>query len=231
MAKVATKVAKKVPSKKEVVVPEVEAEVSENGKAEEQVDEVSVNEIAEANENFDVLVPLAENKKWKLGTEDDNSRTYTQKPLSFFRKAELYALCGGVLRQAMLTSGEGSLGEVLGLGGGGDRGNVLSALDMRDAESFIALAASVAAYVPDFLENAYCIVLAVPRHEREWAAQMMQNDREEGGFDDEDGVEIINTFIVQNWEAIMRFFVEDVQGMAQTVKTMRKKKNQKSQDE
>lgn len=228
MAKVATK---KVSGKEEK---------SENGKVQEEetlveVEETpveEVDEIAEAQENFDVLVPLAENKTWKLGTEDDNSRTYTQKPLSFFRKAELYALCGGVLRQAMLTSGEGSLGDVLGIGGG-ERGNILSNLDMRDAESFIALAASVAAYVPDFLENSYCIVLAVPRHEREWAAQMMQNGREDGGFDDEDGVSIINTFIVQNWEAIMRFFGEDVQGIAATAQKMRAKKNQtkKSQDE
>jgi len=200
-------------------------------KPDEKSDQVQLEELRP-----DESDQYREPRQWTLG-KDDQARVYTQKPLSYFRKMQLFALVGGVVRQAMVAGGEGSLGDVLGLGqmSGPNRGSVLSSIDFRDAESFISLASSVAAYVPGFMENAYCILLAIPVDERDWARDMMQESHEDGGFSDEDGVEVLQVFVAQNWGAIQAFFFEHLPKILVTARETsareKKKEEEDSDDE
>lgn len=170
----------------------------------------------DADAVLETLQPSAEPREWTLGTEDTAIRTYTQKPLSYMRKMQFFALVGSTIRQALAVSGEGSLNDIIGPAMGG-RSDTLSPTDFRDAESFIAVASSLAVYVPDFLEDAYLIWLNVPIQERKWAKDTMSLPEDEGGLSDEDGIGIIKAFIEQNWTAITDFFVLHLPGIFATI--------------
>jgi hypothetical protein len=92
----------------------------------------------------------------------------------------------------------------------------LSATDFGDLDSFLALAAKVANYAPEFLRDCYIIWLDVPKRERPWAREALEN------LDDDEGINIIEVFIDQNWKAIERFFTERIRDLANRVANQRK---------
>lgn len=180
-------------------------------------------EVSTDNEVLDQIQPSKEWHTWTLGT-GDSKREYIQKPLGYMKKMQLFSLTGATIRQALATGGDGALSDILGgTGSLQERGKQLTSQDFRDTESFISLVASLATWAPEFLEQAYCIVLNVPLNEREWARSMMDQNHEDGGFSDEDGFQIINVFIEQNWQAILDFFGVHLKSVIQTVQDQQKK--------
>ena len=177
------------------------AEVMEEAKQEEE--RVSEAQQREEEDVLDVLVPKAEIKQWTIGS-GELQRTYVQRPLSFIAKMQWFSLVGEVLDKAM--SGEGALtvGNLLSAPSG--RGQSLTMTDFRDADTFVHAIGKLLIYAPDFLQRSYCIWLNVPDFERDVVMELMKQPPEEGGLTDEDGIEIIEIFIDQNYEALDRFF-------------------------
>lgn len=152
---------------------------------------------------IDTLVPRVDPRTWSLsdGTQD---REYIQRPLSFFGKMQFFSLVGEVIDKAV--SGDEGLRISSLFEAPGGRDGFLSAADFRDADTFVQGVGKLLTYAPDFLEKSYCIWLGVPDHERKWAISVMRQPKDQGGFSDEEGIEIIEIFIDQNWESLEDFF-------------------------
>lgn len=177
---------------------------------------VAVAEPVEEKEDvLHAIVPNDEPKEVVL-TLDGADRTYVQAPLKYFRKMEFFGLVGRTIDEAM--SGEDGL-TVNSIFGANTPTSVgeLAASDFGDLDSFLALVAKIANYAPDFLKDCYVIWLDVPKRERVWAREALDN------LEDEAGLAIIETFIDQNWDSIERFFTERIRSVANRVSNLRKK--------
>jgi hypothetical protein len=152
---------------------------------------------------LDILIPKADPKTWVIG-KGDYERTYIQKPLSFIAKMQWFSLVGDVLDKALSGPDGMSLGNLFNAPGGGQ----LGAADFREADTFVQAVGKLLAVAPDFLVNSYCIWLNVPDFERGVVAEIMMLPADEGGLSDEQGIEIIEVFIDQNYEALDTFFRE-----------------------
>jgi hypothetical protein len=166
----------------------------------------------------DVLRPKAEPKTWTIG-KDDYERTYVQRPLSFIQKMQWFSLVGEVLDRALSGENSMSLNSLFSAPGG--RGQ-LSMQDFRDADTFVQAVGKLLSYMPDFIEKSYCIWLGVPDYEREITKNIMAMPAEDGGLTDDQGMEIIEIFIDQNYDALDGFFRERLGRLRDRVQARRK---------
>lgn len=144
---------------------------------------------------------LKEEPKERILTYKGEDQKYVQKPLTFLGKIQFLSYVGEVLDKAMTGDNAlqlNSLFEIPGV-----RTDSLSAQDFSDAQTFIQAVGKLLAYAPDFLEKSYCIWLGIPEYERPWAIAAMNDS-----MSDEDGIDIIETFIDQNWSTLQSFFSE-----------------------
>ena len=155
-----------------------------------------------AEDVIDILKPKAEPHTWTIGV-GDYERTYIQRPLSFFAKMQWFSLVGEVLDKALSGEHKMSMNSLLSTPG---RGGALSIADFRDADTFMQAIGKLLSYAPDFMLDSYVIWLGVPGQERESAKLIMAFPEEDGGLSDETGVEIIEVFIDQNYDALDDFF-------------------------
>lgn len=154
----------------------------------------------------DIIQPKAEPKVWKLGNEEaGTAREYIQRPLGFLAKMQWFSLVGEVLDKAM--SGDDRLSINSLLEAPQSRGG-MSMADFRDADTFVQAIGKLLVHAPDFLVKSYCIWLSVPDYEAEFAEAVMKLPPEDGGLSDDDGLEMIEIFIDQNYEALDSFFRE-----------------------
>ena len=147
-----------------------------------------------------------EPKVRRIADADNNSREYVQKPLSFVGKIQFLSYVGEVLDKAMSGANKLQLGSLFDVP---VRGEVLTAQDFSDAETFVQAVGKLLIYAPDFLSKSYCIWLRIPEYERDWAVQAMEEN-----LSDEDGWDIIETFIDQNWETLQGFFSEKLPSLS-----------------
>lgn len=139
-------------------------------------------------DNLEVLQPTAQTKTYEVA-----GRTFTQRPLTFFGKMEFFSVLGGALEKALTDV---SLSEILDvpLAGG------LSADNFSDTDAFLKAIATLVQFAPDLLKDTFLVALAVPRDAREEASKWLDE------LTDDQGVEILETFIDQNWQAMLDFF-------------------------
>jgi hypothetical protein len=163
---------------------------------------------------LDTLVPKADPKVWEVGPQG-HAREYVQKPLSFIGKMQWFALVGDVLDKAMSGPNGISLNSLFDTPQGRD--GQLTVDDFRDADLFVHAVGKLLAVAPDFLVKSYAIWLNVPDYEREIVAAMMKLPEDEGGLNDDDGMEMIEVFIDQNFEALRRFFGEKIGGIQKRI--------------
>lgn len=170
-------------------------------------------------DTLDILKPKAEPKQWTIG-KDDISRQYVQKPLSFIGKMQWFSLVGEVLDKAMGGQNALSINSLMSAPSG--QPDQLTMQDFRNADTFIHAVGKLLVYAPDFLTKSYCIWLSVPEYERELAKQIMELPPEEGGLTDDQGLEIIEVFIDQNYEALDTFFREKLADLQKRIQARRK---------
>ena len=82
--------------------------------------------------------------------------------------------------------------------------------DAADAELFAQMLLKLVSQAPEMLRDLYVIALGVPRGRREYVKTLLELNEEDGGLSDEQGVKIIETFVDQNGEVLMRFFEERI---------------------
>lgn len=168
------------------------------------------NDTQTPEETLEVLEPQATVYEWTLGVGNE-AVTFTQRPLSYFGKLEFISKLAQALDLAMR---EISLDDIFA-------GTSIRTPDGRinmqatsEATQFLKVIAKVMTYAPDLLKDMYCIWLAIPRTDREWAKFCMEQPKDLGGFDDEDGFKIIDVFIDQNGEVLAGFFEDRIKPLA-----------------
>lgn len=146
------------------------------------------------------IVPKAQFAHYQFGI--DNHLKYTQRPLSFFGKIEIFGILGSAIEKA-LSDGGLSLGEILQ-----DVPDKKS--EFAEADQFIKSLAKIAQFAPEFLKDLYVISLGVPAGERDYVKSIMELPEDQGGLSDEQGIQILETFIAQNWDVLLDFFTKKI---------------------
>lgn len=176
----------------------------------------------EKEDVVDILEPKAEPRTWQFGPKD-MPLEYTQRPLSFLGKMQWFSLVGDVLDKSMSGPNGVSVNELLS--GPGDRTGNFSLADFRDADQFVRALGKLVVYAPDFIEKSFCIWLGVPDYQRTVVIEVMQRHETEGGLSDDQGLEIIEVFIDQNYDALADFFGGRVGRLRQRVEQRMKDRN------
>ena len=138
----------------------------------------------------EVLEPAAENYEVSIAGVN-----YTQTPLTFFRKIELFSVLADAVDKAL---SEGALISEL-LDEIPD-----SATSLTEADVFVKAIVKVVKYAPELLSDIFAISLNVPQNAR----RSFKEDLEL--IDDDTAMNILNHFIDQNWDAMMDFFSKQV---------------------
>lgn len=185
---------------KDIAFDQSDVDIETEGKSPEEAR-------AETEDVVEILRPKKAPKKWTF-SDEGLEREYIQRPLSFVRKMQWFSLVGEVLDRAM--SGENSLTVNNLLSAPTSRSGDLSMADFRDADTFVHAVGKLLIYAPDFLLRSYCIWLNVPDYDQDIAIGLMARPEEEGGLSDDQGLEIIEIFIDQNYEALDRFFRDKI---------------------
>jgi len=142
-------------------------------------------------------------QKLRLG---DSEATYVQKPLSFYGKVQLFSVLGEAIDRGMSGPDGLSIDEVLGT----DPAQLAKQAQSgsMEVDGMARAIARLASYSPELLLEVYCVALNVPEGERPWAKLAMKQNEEDGGLSDDDGIEIMETFLEQNEAALRDFFVQ-----------------------
>lgn len=194
--------------------PEAVAEDDSKGKTPEQLR-------AEANAEMDKLRPDLDGKVWILGKPPEKGgkngewARYDQKELGYFARMRFFALLAGAIGKAL--EGEQTVEDLLkdaGVVQQRGAGNIslgnLSATDLSDLSGVLPVVFRLLEASPDFLLHAYCILLNIPGTQRPWARVIMEQrydpDDDQWGLTDDQGIEIIQLAIAQNYEPIREFF-------------------------
>jgi hypothetical protein len=137
-------------------------------------------------------------------------RTYIQKPLSYLAFGEFTGLLARKLTEAMqgpdglsldkLTPGSASLPLEYN-----DGQISLASTDADVIDPIIQGIAKLTTYVPDLMGEAQCIWLRVPRAERGLLIDIWSRPVDEGGMSMDQGEEMLNTFIEQNYDELNGF--------------------------
>lgn len=157
----------------------------------------------------ETLDPVIEEPVTVTLVVDDSKYVYTQQPLSFFGKMELFSVLAGAVEKALSSEGGFSLTGLLSVS---QRESSLSSRDFLDANQFIAAIASLVKFAPDLMKDIYCISLRVPRQERELVKELMEDQ-----LDDESGSKLLNNFVDQNWDVMVSFFYEQIMPLVEKV--------------
>jgi hypothetical protein len=179
---------------------------------------------ADIEAELDAIAPRYDARVWTVGSAE-RAKNYTQRPLGFFAKTEWFALMTRAIDTMITAEGGGNVAYIMaqmfrgrsqtedsnGAGDGFDMQN------LEDAAAFAQAIAKLGSETPEFLKESFCIWLGVPRFEREWAKECMEKLPEEGGLTDDQGFEIIETFVDQNAEAMKGFFFKRIPGMVRRV--------------
>lgn len=173
---------------------------------------MSTVEETKTNEN-EVLEPNYKVRYQTIG-QAEHAHVYAQRPLSFFGKMELFSLLGATVNEAM-KKGDISIADLLE----SPSGNIsnISTNELKEADTFIRAVAKLVEFAPDFLKDLYCLALSVPKGERDYVKELMELPEDEGGLNDNDGMEILDTFIEQNWEAMFDFFGNKIVPLIQKI--------------
>lgn len=185
---------------------------------EESVEPKPVEKPEEKEDVLDTIVPKKEPKVWTIGPTDIQ-RTYVQKPLSFIAKMQWFSLVGEVLDKALSGPDGMSLNSLFSTP---VRGDALRMADFRDADTFVQAIGKLLAAAPEFLVDSYLIWLNVPDYDRDITRDLMKLPPDDGGLTDEQGMEIIEVFLDQNYEALADFFTLRISQLQKRVQHLNK---------
>lgn len=133
--------------------------------------------------------------------EGDDRLLFTQKPLSFFGKIEFFSVVGKAVEKVL--SDGGSLSEILDVPEY-DSAEPLSS-SVADADVFVKGFSKLIQHAPEILLDLYCVVLAVPKGQREYVKIRLESE-----LTDEQGMQVLDTFVDQNWEVLTNFFKKQI---------------------
>lgn len=151
---------------------------------------------------IEVLEPQAQDFEVVLGEGTDEEIKLVQKPLSFFGKMEFFSVMGKAIDKA-ISQGL-SVADLFDVP---DRkeGQTLDPSSFKEADLFVKAVVKLVGEAPELLGNLYCVILGVPRGQREYITERLEED-----LTDEQGVRILSNFVDQNWDLMTNFFKEQI---------------------
>lgn len=164
-----------------------------------------MTEEVKEDKTLEALEPTPRYVERKLG-KDGEHRTYLQKPLSFVRKAQLGALVSNLFQRAADQGGPGTINEMIYMGTSLVGDDVTTNEALQEAESFIKLLAAIGSYMPQFITEFYILVLNVPKKDYDFFRKYIEENEEDGGFSDEESIDIFRVFYEQNRERFSELF-------------------------
>ncbi len=190
---------KEKPKSKEKTEVEVDKTSEKIKQAEEQQEQL--------DKEIEVFEPvaLAVDRTLEFGGQ---TKTYTQHEMGFMTKLKFFQLLSGTIRLASEDT-EGGTSAFLD--------EIFGSLDQSGPSSANAMFGGLMRLVelsPEFIENAYMFALSVPVNERDWAKAALEN------LTDEEGIDILETFVAQNAESIHDFFTKHLARIGKRVATM-----------
>ncbi len=146
----------------------------------------------------DVLEILAEKEVYYELGEGDDKIVLVQKPLTFFGKIEFFSVVGKAVQRILIDGG--SLSEIL------DTPDYDPSVPLQnqvtDADVFVKALAKIVEAAPELLSDLYLVILNVPKGQRDYYALRLEE------LSDDQGMQILDVFIDQNWEVMLSFFNE-----------------------
>lgn len=155
--------------------------------------------VKEDTTNLDETLEVLANQEvyYELG-EGDDKLVLVQKPLTFFGKIEFFSVVGKAVQKILLDGG--SLSEIL------DTPNYDPTVPIQsqvtDADVFVKALSKIVEAAPELLSDLYLVILNVPKGQRDYYAVRLEE------LTDEQGMQILDVFIDQNWEVMVSFFTE-----------------------
>lgn len=224
-------------------------DINKDLKDKEQASKILADKLGEPVKAVDETIPVTAqddieknigHKEWKFEAEYEYEkrgtiekeifkRVYIQKPLSYHAFGEFTGLLGRKLAEAMrgpdglsldkISPGEASIPLEY-------RNGQISLADTEGGtiDPIIQGLAKLAAYVPDLMAEAQCIWLRVPRSERGLLIEIWSRPVDEGGMSMDQGEEMLNIFIEQNYDELNNFLKRYAR-IKGTVQKMRKRLN------
>jgi hypothetical protein len=207
----------------------------------EQTDEAV---LAPPSDELEDLQPQVEQRTWIVRgridngypvgdpkrKEEDFERTYVQESLSYLGFMQFTNLIGRTVDAAM-SGDEGlsmqSMGDVLSVAGQSssllDGSFALQLSDFAGMDAFVRGFAKLSMYVPDMLAEAQCIWLRVPLRERLAVMQVWGRPIREGGLSTQEGIEMLNVFVDQNYDDLADFLPRLLSGLRSTWERARRR--------
>lgn len=173
------------------------------------------SEESDFEKQIDILDPVALAKEVTLKhPETGEEKTFIQKELAFIPKTRLLSLVATTLRMA--SDQDGNVGDIISDTFGGVNQLINQGVDPEEAESFAAnqfldVILRLVEIAPDFLDQLYLLVLNVKQKDRQWVIAALEV------IDDEQGIEILDTAIAQNGDALRNFFDKHLRKVANRV--------------
>ena len=146
----------------------------------------------------DVLEILADKEVYYEIGEGDDKIVLVQKPLTFFGKIEFFSVVGKAVQKILIDGG--SLSEILNTPEYDPEVPIQS--QVTDADVFVNALSKIVESAPELLSDLYLVILNVPKGQREYYALRLQE------LSDDQGMQILDVFIDQNWEVMVSFFNE-----------------------
>jgi hypothetical protein len=167
-------------------------------------DVVDTKPETELEKQVNILDPVAFAKEVTLThPSTGEEKTFIQKELAFIPKTRLLSLVATTLRAA--SDSDGNVGEIVNDVFGGVNDLISQGVDPEDAESYatnqlLDILLRLVEIAPDFLDQLFLLVLGVKSKDRQWVIDSLEV------IDDEQGIEILDTAIAQNGDALKDFF-------------------------
>lgn len=202
------------------VAPGVD-DVAPPGEEELEDDDEVVDEppVVDAQEELEPKVLPVERT---LSDSKGRSISYTQQPLRYFGKIQLYGLLGRAIQ--VLMEGENGLGfddvmdladprslvdKMMGALPGADTApdadEKSESMGIEEAAKMMGAFAKVVSAAPNLLLEAYCIILTPQQGHWKWLTEWGLPN-----MDDEMGTDILHTFVDQNWGVMEDFFAREM---------------------
>lgn len=167
----------------------------------DEVEDVPAAPPAEkAQDIVEKIVPQVEPVERTL-TYEGVDRVYVQRPLSYFRKIEFFGLVGRTLEDILDGPDGVNLDSIFGDIAPNSVDDFRSS-ELGELSTFVSAVAKLASYAPEFVKDAYLIILNVPHNEKAFAREALDS------IDDDTGEDILVTFIDQNVKELESFFTE-----------------------
>lgn len=185
--------------------------------------EVKVDAVKEANDKIEEEVLILDTVSAVKTVElthpvTGETKTFEQKELAFIPKTRLLSLIATTIRAAS-ESENSSVGDVINdmFGGVNDligQGVAKEAAENYATNQFLEIILRLVEVAPDFLDQLYLLVLNVKPANRQWVIDSLEV------LGDEQGIEILDTAIAQNGEALRDFFDKHLRRVATRAQTI-----------